>query len=110
MAVPLLAATFIGGLISGLVQFFASKAGAILVGAGLTLVTAKGLELIVGFMIADFNTVVGAFSGSSTHWGAIMLKFAAYCGLFDGINIVLAGYMAMAYVKAGRVFLARLAQ
>lgn len=102
-----------GGVISGLVQFFASKAGTILAGLGLTLVGVKGLQIMIGYAITDIQTVVqfvGAHGGGGgvTGLGAKMLQFAAFAGLFDGINIVLSGFFTYASLLSLRFVFARM--
>lgn len=111
MAFPAIGALMAGGVISGLVQFFASRAGMILAGLGLTYIGVKGLQTFLGYAITDIQTVAGFLnqgSGSASGLGAKMLQFAAYAGLFEGINILISGYMAYASLLAVRFVLGRL--
>lgn len=112
-AIPAIGSLFAGGIIAGLVQFFASRAGMILAGLGLTYIGVKGLETLIGFVVGDINTLVsllqsqaGSVGGSGL--GALMLKFAAFAGLFDGLNIVISGYMAYTSLLGVRFILGRL--
>lgn len=104
-----------GGVIAGLTQFFASRAGAILAGMGLTFVAVKGMQALIGYAITDIQTVVqfvnaqGGGVGALGGLGGHMLQFAAYAGLFDGINILIGGYLSYASMVGIRVVLARLA-
>lgn len=109
MAFPAIGALMAGGVISGLVQFFASRAGMILAGLGLTYIGVKGLQTFLGYAITDIQTVAGFLNqGSGSGLGAKMLQFAAYAGLFEGINILISGYMAYASLLAVRFVLGRL--
>lgn len=112
MAVPIIA-TIGGGIIAGLVQFFATKAGAILAGLGLTYIGVKGFEAFLGYVISDWQTLSGMLQGQAGNLngsgaGAIALQFAAFVGFFDAINIIISGYMAFASLLGMRVILARL--
>ena len=100
MAVPVIAVTFIGSIISAIVQFFVSKVGSVLVGLGLSMIFVTGLEVIAGYIISDIQSIVstlgsgsGISSGGSVSWASLMLQFAAYAGFFDGLNIVIGAYM-----------------
>lgn len=110
MALPMIGALMAGGIISGLVQFFASRAGMILAGLGLTMIGVKGLQTFLGFAIADITTYVGFLNGGGggSGLGLKMLQFAAYAGLFEGINIMISGYMAYASLLGVRFVLGRL--
>jgi len=110
MALPALGLIFGGGIVAGLVQFFASKAGMILAGMGLTFIGVKGLQTFLGYAITDINTVVQFLGsgGGSSGIGAVMLQFAAYAGLFEGVNIMISGYMAYASLLGVRFVLGRL--
>lgn len=112
MAIPIIS-TIGGGIIAGLVQFFASRAGAILAGLGLTYVGVKGFETFIGFIISDFNLIAstlqsqgGSLAGSGA--GAIAMRFAAFVGFFDALNIIISGYLSFASLIGMRVILARL--
>lgn len=110
MPLPAIGVMLGGGIVAGLVQFFASRAGMILAGFGLSLIGVKGLQTFLGFAITDIQTVAGYLQGGggSSGLGAKMLQFAAYAGLFDGVNILISGYMAYASLLGVRFILGRL--
>lgn len=115
MALPIVAVTLIGslvtGFIAGLTNFFATRAGAMLAGAGLMWIAIKGLTTVLGFLVADLNSaisMINAGTGQSTDLAIRMMKLAAYAGLFDAINIVLSGYFAIATITPLRMILSRL--
>ena len=110
MALPL-AGLLAGGVIAGLVQFFATRGAMILAGLGLTFIGVKGLQTFLGYAITDIQNVasmLGAGAGSASGLGSTMLQFAAYAGLFEGVNIVISGYMAYASLLAVRFVIGRL--
>lgn len=106
--------TLIGAIATALFNFFSTRAGAILLGLGMTLLGVKGFETLIGFVISDFQTLIGYMqglgtSGTSRHWGAVMVQLAAYAGFFDALNIILSGYLAYAQLMALQRFFVRLA-
>ncbi|ENO80154.1 hypothetical protein C664_00390 [Thauera sp. 63] len=73
------------------------------------------MQTVLGFVVADMQTIIGTLNSAGGgsldgygHIGAIMLKFAAYVGLFDAINIVIGGYLAAYGMISMRVVLRRL--
>lgn len=116
MALPVIAGlgAISAGVVSGISAFIASRAAWILAGLGVGFATMKGAQVVLGFIIADMNFVVdslGSMGGSLPqfgHLGALMLRFTAYVGLFDALNIVIGGYMASYGFVATRVVLRRL--
>ncbi len=110
MALPAIVASMAGGVVAGLVQFFVSKAGMILAGMGLTFIGVKGLQTFLGYAITDINLIASQLNssgGGGSGLGPIMLQFAAYAGLFDGVNILISGYMAYASLLGVRFVLGR---
>ncbi|MDX9943771.1 MAG: DUF2523 family protein [Azonexus sp.] len=114
MALPLLAATALGSIVGGLTQFFASRAGLILAGLGLTFIGVKGFEVLLGTFIQDISTITsglqaagGALPGGGS-LGPIMLQYAAHAGLFDALNICFSAYSTMISFVAVRFILGRL--
>lgn len=113
MALPFVAAGLIGGIVTALTQFFATRIGVALAAAGLTLIAVKGLETLIGYVITDVQTIVTwlqAFPAGSgvPGLGAFVVKLLAFAGFWDGLNILLAGYLAVASLAALKVGLARL--
>jgi hypothetical protein len=117
MALPIVAASFVGGIVAGLAQFAASKAGLILAGLGLTFIGVKSLEAFIGYVIADMQQVIalaqqagGAVGGSAgvSNLAYQAMQFAAYAGLFDALNIVISGYMAYVSLMSVRFIVGRL--
>lgn len=112
MPVPF-AAVLGGSVIAGLVQFFTTKAGTILAGLGLTFIGVKGFETFLGFIIGDFQTITSALQGQAGSIGGagagrIALQFLAFVGFFDGLNIVISGFMAFNSLLGLRLVLGRL--
>ena len=113
MAFPVvsLSTIFGGAFVSGLVSFVASKMGMVLAGLGLTFIGVKGFETLLGFVVADLNTILGSAAGIAhgvTGLGSVALQVAAYVGLFDAFNIVIAGYMSFVSLVSVRFLLGRL--
>lgn len=119
MALPLFAAGWLasigGAVVAGLTQFVMSRLGLILAGLGLTIVSVKGFEVFIGYVVSDLNQIVSGLNaaggeGGMAGLGQIMLQYAAFAGLFDAINIVVSGYMAFASFAALRFIAARLSR
>lgn len=118
MPLPIVAASFVGGIVAALAQFAASRAGLILAGLGLTFIGVKSLEVFIGYVVADMQQIIqlanqaGAAVGSGgpamSHLAYTMMQFAAYAGLFDALNIVISGYMAYASLMGVRFIVGRL--
>lgn len=115
MAIPVFFASMSGAIVASLTSFVMSKSGAILVGLGLTFTGVKGLESLIGFVVSDLQSIQAGLSAASSGGGGDpldiggkLLQFAAFAGLFDGVNIVISGYMAYASMLGLRVALARL--
>lgn len=106
-------ASFAGGLIAGLVQFFATRAGTILAGLGLTFVGVKSFEAFLGYFIQDLQYVIAAMGqsgggGNGPNYAVIAMQMAAYIGLFDAINIIISGYMAVGSLMGMRIVMGRM--
>lgn len=117
MALPLLAAVpwaaaLVGGIVAGLAQFVATRMAWVLAGLGVGWVTMTGMQTLAGYVLADMNLALGAINsgagGASSGLGPLLLQAAAYAGLFDGLNIVLGGFMASYGLMAMRVVLRKL--
>ncbi|KAF7600091.1 MAG: hypothetical protein CGU28_02165 [Candidatus Dactylopiibacterium carminicum] len=116
MALPVIAASLVGGIVAGLTQFFSKRIGMILVGLGLTFTMVKGFEILIGYIVSDFTQMVayvqsaggGSGGGSAAGLGAVMIQFAAYAGLFDALNILISGWMAFASLSSLSFTLKRL--
>lgn len=115
MPLPVVAASFIGGITAAIAQFAMSRAGTIIAGLGLTFIGIKSMEVFIGYVVGDMQQVVGMVQGSGGggagnigNLGAIALQFAAYAGLFDAINILISGYMSFASLSAMRFIVGRL--
>lgn len=118
MPLPVIAASFIGGIVAAFAQFAASKMGLVLAGLGLTFIGVKSLEVFIGYIIGDMQQIIqiannasGAIGGGAmniSHMASTMMQFAAYAGLFDALNILISGYMAAASLMSMRFILGRL--
>lgn len=64
MALPILAATALGSVVAGLTQFFASRAGLILAGLGLTFIGVKGFEVLLGTFIQDISIITSGLQAA----------------------------------------------
>lgn len=118
MPVPIIAASFIGGIAAAITQFFMSRAGSIIAGLGLTFIGVKSMETFIGYVIGDMQQIVsivqsagggsGGIGGAGlANLAAMAMQFAAYAGLFDALNIVISGYMAYASLTAVRFIVGR---
>ena len=106
-------ASIAGGLIAGLVQFFASRAGTMLAGLGLTYIGVRSWQAFLGYIISDIQLVVnslpsGGGSGGGYDYAALAIQVASYAGLFDALNIIISGYMAAGSLVGMRVLMGRL--
>lgn len=114
MALPALGLLVGGGVVAGITQFLTSRAGMILAAFGLTMIGYKGLQVFLGYAVTDITSAVslvqslGGTAGATAGLGAKMIQFAAFAGLFDGINILISGYMAYGSLLGLRVIAARL--
>lgn len=111
---PVFLVSIIGGIVSALSTFFANRAGLMLAGLGLTYIGVRGFETILGYVTADVMGMVSSVSsmGSSVasggSLGSLMIRYAAFAGLFDAINIIISGYMTYASFISVRFILGRL--
>ncbi len=106
-------ASIAGGLIAGLVQFFASRAGTMLAGLGLTYIGVRSWQAFLGYVISDIQLVVnslpsgGGGSGGGYDYAALAIQVASYAGLFDALNIIISGYMAAGSLVGMKVIMGR---
>lgn len=106
--------SIVGAIISGLVQFFSTRAGSIFLGLGLSVVAYTGINGVIQAILGDLqilqNTVNSGAgnTGSGVNLGYVMLQLAAYCGLPDSINIVLSGAITKVSIAEGRAFIKRM--
>lgn len=113
MAIPLVGG-FAAAFVAGFSAFLASRGAWILAGLGVGFTAMKGMQILLGFVVGDMVAIIGALQSGGgslegfSHVGLIMLQFAAYMGLFDGLNILLGGYMASYGLIATRVVMRRL--
>lgn len=117
MPIPVVAASFIGGIVAAFAQFAISKMGLIIAGLGLTFIGVKSMEAFIGFVISDMQQVIaianqagGAVGGGAgiNNLASQAMQFAAYSGLFDALNIVISGYMAYTSLMSVRFIVGRL--
>lgn len=101
---PLLAS--IGGVISSSITFFvAHKLPKILAAIGFSFVTYKGLSNVLDFVVSKIQSA--STSGSVNFYGKSIdvFGFAASCGVFDAISIILSGYSSLAVlIMSSKVF------
>lgn len=114
MAIPAFFISVGAGVAAGLTSFFATRAGAMLAGLGLTIIGVKSFEAFLGYVVSDINmlsSMIGSIdtSGAATAAG-IFLQVAAYCGLFDALNIIISGYMAAASLIGMKIVFGRLSK
>lgn len=116
MPLPVVAASFIGGIVAAFAQFAVSRMGLILAGLGLTFIGIKSLEVFIGYIVSDMQQIIqiannasgGIAPGSTGRLAAIAMQFAAYAGLFDALNILISGYMAVSSLMSVRFIVGRL--
>lgn len=114
MPIPVVAASFIGGIAAAITQFFMSRAGSIIAGLGLTFIGVKSMEVFIGYIVSDMTQIIGMVQGSGGggsgnigNLAAIAMQFAAYAGLFDALNILISGYMSFASLSGVRFIVGR---
>mgnify|MGYP000852799084 CR=1 FL=1 len=115
MALPAIAATFVGGIIAGITQFFATRAGTILLGLGVSFIFVKGIEKVSWYVINDMKMIIsmlgagsGGGGGGKPNYYEIMFQFAAYAGLFDAINILIGGVFTYVSILQFKAILGRM--
>lgn len=111
MAFPLFA-VFGSGVVAGLVNFFATKAGHILAGLGLTMIGVKSFEAFMGYVIADIAQIGGMMGNIQIGMGSGLsvpaLQIMAHIGVFDFVNIIISGYMAAGSLIGMKVIYGRM--
>lgn len=116
-AIPVLWSTLVGAITAGIVGAMTSRIGKILSAMGLSYVAITGVQTLIGFLVADLNTAIGAYNNiagaigggsGSLGIGTKMLKMAAYIGLFDALNITLSAATASLAVRELSVMVKRL--
>lgn len=114
MAFPALFVSVGAGVAAGLTSFFATRAGAMLAGLGLTIIGVKSFEAFLGYVISDINMLSSMVGSVDTGGGGaavgIFLQVAAFCGLFDALNIIISGYMAAASLIGMKIVFGRLSK
>jgi len=104
MPLPLVGATLAGIILSSLAAFFVTKLPQILAAIGISAVVYSGLGVFTNSLI---NGVRHAVSGAgSISWGGHIVDAVGVlgsCGVFDALNIVLSGYVAVGTIKSGKV-------
>lgn len=111
MALPVIALTLGGSILSGLTVFFMTKLPQVLAAMGLSAVMYKGLELIMDRVIAGVVQAVGQ-GGAVVYGGTTidMIGMMGSAGLFSAINVILSGYAALFTIKGSKVILRALAK
>lgn len=106
MALPIIGTTFGGVIIGALTAFFATKIPVILATLGLTFTVYSGLDIFVGNMISAVQTAISGSGSISVGGHAVdALGILASAGVFDAVNIILSGYVAVASIKSAKVML-----
>jgi hypothetical protein len=105
MSLPIVGMTLGGVITSALAVFFATKIPAVLASLGLAIGVYVGLDVFMGYAISHLSDSlnVGAVNVMGTSIDATGLLGAA--GVFDAINIVLSGHVALVSIKATKVTL-----
>lgn len=103
MALPIMATTLGGMIISSLTVFFATRIPVIMATLGLSAVVYKSLDVFVDQMI---SAIQGTMTGGDITFGGQTINGLAIlgaAGLWDAVNIILSGYVTAAAVKAAKV-------
>jgi hypothetical protein len=111
MPVPVIAASFAGAILSALVTFFLTKIPSILAALGLSVVMYSGLSILTDEFISGISSAVAGGS-NITFEGHIInaVGILGAAGVFDAVNIILSGYVAVAAIKTSRVVLKAIAK
>lgn len=110
MALPLVATSLGGLIVTSLTVFFATRIPVILSTLGLSVVVYTCVNLFMDQMIGTINglTSGGVISGMGFVVDGGALLGAA--GVWDALNIVLSGYVCVAAVKATKVSIMSIAK
>ncbi|WP_234087408.1 DUF2523 family protein [Azonexus sp. R2A61] len=103
MALPLIATSLGGMIISSLTLFFATRLPVILATLGLTAVVYKGIDVFLDQIV---GAIQSAMVGGNIPIGNTVvdgLSILGAAGVWDAINIVLSGYAAVAAIKTAKV-------
>jgi hypothetical protein len=107
---PVIFSTLAGIIVASLATFFASRIPAVLMSLGLAMTVYKGLQAGVGYVIQGVQSAAAGGANISFYGTAINgMGYLGAAGVFDAVNIILSGYVAVASVKAARVVLAKMA-
>lgn len=103
MALPLVATSLGGLIVTSLTVFFATRIPVIFSTLGITAVVYKSIDIFIGTMT---GAIQGAIQGGSISFGGSTidgLGILGAAGVWDAVNIVLSGYVTVATVKAAKV-------
>lgn len=100
----LLPASVVSAITSGITQFFANRALTVLFGLGLGTFFFVGIERIVTILVADIQAIINTVQSAtavttpgsdapSYNYASIMLDTISYAGFFEGLDIILSGYL-----------------
>lgn len=110
MALPLIAASMGGIIITSLTTFFATRIPVILAAIGLSATVYTGLDIIVDQVISG---VQGTITGGTVTFGGQSINglgILGAAGLWDAANIMLSGYVSVAAIKMAKVAVTALAK
>lgn len=108
----------ITGLISrGIAYFFTANGLSILAGLSLGYSSYVGIDVLVDLAISQITQTVSAVdsqsqvvvgnTGQAFNWAGYMLKLASYAGLFDALEIVIAGFLVANSMSTFKLILNR---
>lgn len=107
MPLPLVAASLGGIIVSALATFVATRVPAMLTALGLSVTVYSGINLAVDQIIAGVQSSVSGGGSISVMGGGVVDAFGIFgaAGVWQSINIVLSGYVAVAAIRMARVYL-----
>ena len=106
MALPIIAASMGGIILTSLTAFFATKIPVVLAALGLSYGVMKGMEGVTGTIVQGLQNAIG--EGGVVTWGGQtvdLIGLAGAAGVFDAANIVVSGFAALVAMQSGRVVL-----
>lgn len=107
MALPVIGATFVGSIITGLTLFFATRIPVILATLGITAAVYIGLDVFTGQLIDGVRSALQSAVPISIGGNTIdAVGLIAAAGFFDAANIILSGFVSVAGVKSAKLYFA----
>lgn len=110
MALPVIAASMGGIIITSLATFFATRIPTILAALGLSATVYTGLDIIVAQVISGVQGTITGGTVTFQDKSIDGLGILGAAGLWDSANIMLSGYVSIGAIKMAKVALTVMAK